>query len=303
MDKDPLEELDYPLLVTLSSLLETGSVTASARALARSQSSVSRTLARLRLLFDDPLLVPVGRGLRLSHRASELRPAVTRALEDLRRLFEPQRPLDLRSSRRALRIAASDYASVAILNGWMADLRCIAPGIVVQVSPVDASSVEPLARGDLDLAVAPFLAGVGLEQFVARSLLRDRHVCVLRAGHPAADKPLGLHEYLALEHIRVASVLPAVSSVDEALHKLRATRRVAARVPSVLSALSLAAISDLASTTLTRAVSCFGDRLVARPLPFEVPHVELCLLWHPRDSTDPLHRWLREDLLARAASL
>ncbi|AKF03162.1 LysR family transcriptional regulator [Sandaracinus amylolyticus] len=302
MTPDALRGLDVPLLVALSSLLETANVTASARALGRTQSSMSRTLARLRELFGDPLLVPVGRAMRPTPRAEELRPAVVQVLEGIGRLLAPPRPFSPREARRVVRIAASDYASVVLLNGWIDELRREAPGVVVQVSPVDASSIDPLARGELDLAIAPFLAGVALDQFVVRSLLRDEHVCVMRRDHPMAKKKLALRDYLALEHAMVASVLPTVSSVDEALHRLRVTRTIAARMPSVVSALMLVAQSDLVATSFARAVPPFGGMLVAKPLPFSVPPLELSVMWHPRETGDAFHRWLRESLLAHAAT-
>ena len=43
-------------------------------------------------------------------------------------------------------------------------------------------------------------------------------------------------------------------------------------------------------------------RVVAKPLPFDVPPHELSLLWHPRENTDPFQRWLREHLLSYAAA-
>lgn len=302
MSRDPLLELDGPLLVALSMLLESASVTAAARALGRTQSSMSRTLARLRDLFEDPLLVPLGRSMRLTPRAQELRAPVGQALDGMRRLFTPAQTSSPRDAQRAVRIAAADYTSVVLLNGWLAELRRTAPGVTVRVLPVDAGSIEPLARGELDLVVAPLLPGVGLEQFVAKELLVDRYVCVLRRGHPKAKRALGLRDYLKLEHVMVGSTLPVVSSIDEALHRLGATRTIAVRMPSVASALLLVADSDLAATSYARIVPFFGGRVIKKTLPFEVPPLSLHLMWHPRENTDPFHRWLRESLLAHARS-
>jgi DNA-binding transcriptional LysR family regulator len=302
MTRDPLNDLDAPLLVALSSLLESASVTASARALGRTQSSISRTLARLREVFHDPLLVPVGRTMRLTPRAQELRAPVSQALEGMRRLFAPSRPFSPRDEQRTVRIAAADYTSVVLLNEWIAGLRRAAPGITVRVLPVDAAIIDPLGRGELDFAIAPFLPGVGLEQFVAKKLLTDRYVCVLRRDHPRLRRTIGLREYLRLEHVMIGSVLPTVSSIDEALHRLGVTRTIAARMPSVVSALLLVAESDFAATSYARIVPFFSGRIVAKPLPFAVPSSELHLMWHPRENADPFHRWLRERLLAHAAA-
>lgn len=298
-----LDELDVPLLRALASLLEHASVTASARALGRTQSSVSRTLARLRDIFDDPLLVAVGRTMRPTARAQALRAPVAQALAGVQRLFGPATPTAPHDERRVVRIAAADYAGVVVLHRWIAQLRRDAPGLEVRITAVDAGSIDPLARGELDLAIAPLVAGVGLEQFVARKLFDDVHVCVLRRDHPRARGKLSLKHYLALDHVMVGSVLPPVSAVDDALHRLGATRTIAARVPSVVSALDLVAVSDFAATSFLRAVPTFGARLAVRPLPFEVPPLELRLLWHPRETADPFHRWLREHLLHHAARL
>ncbi|WP_280205070.1 LysR family transcriptional regulator [Nocardia farcinica] len=73
--------LDLNLLVALDSLLDTGSVTEAARRLHTSPSAMSRTLARLRRLLDDPLLVRSGRHLVPTPRALALRPEVAALVE------------------------------------------------------------------------------------------------------------------------------------------------------------------------------------------------------------------------------
>ncbi|HBZ16080.1 MAG TPA: LysR family transcriptional regulator, partial [Pantoea sp.] len=53
-----INSLDLNLLQTLNVLLSEHNVTRAAQRLHLSQPSVSAQLARLRLLFDDPLLLP-----------------------------------------------------------------------------------------------------------------------------------------------------------------------------------------------------------------------------------------------------
>ncbi len=60
------------LLPALSALLREGSVGRAARRAGVSQSAMSHSLARLRELVGDPLLVPQGRAMTLTPRARAL---------------------------------------------------------------------------------------------------------------------------------------------------------------------------------------------------------------------------------------
>ena len=75
-----LAGVDLNLLVALDALLEERSVTRAAERLGLSQPGMSNTLARLRKLFDDPLLVREGMALVPTPRAEALRQPVRAAL-------------------------------------------------------------------------------------------------------------------------------------------------------------------------------------------------------------------------------
>jgi DNA-binding transcriptional LysR family regulator len=80
-------DLDLNLLVALHALLETNSVTQAAERLNTSPPAMSRTLARLRRVYDDPLLVRAGRQLVPTPRALELRFEVGALVEQGRALL------------------------------------------------------------------------------------------------------------------------------------------------------------------------------------------------------------------------
>src|SRR6476620_8408803 len=66
-----LQQFDLNLLVALDALLTDKSVTRAGARMNLSQSAMSGTLARLRDVFHDELLVPVGRGMVLTPLAQE----------------------------------------------------------------------------------------------------------------------------------------------------------------------------------------------------------------------------------------
>src|SRR5580765_3825530 len=113
---DALAAIDLNLLVALDHLLEAKSVTGAARRAGTSQPSMSRTLARLREIFGDPLLVAMGRGMEATERGRELAPRVRAALASIRHVLAPQQPFEPSRDRAVFRIAASDLATSTVVR-------------------------------------------------------------------------------------------------------------------------------------------------------------------------------------------
>ena len=76
--------LDLNLLVALDALLDERSVTAAAERLHTSAPAMSRTLARLRRVLDDPVLVRAGRGMVPTPRALAMQAQVHELVEQAR---------------------------------------------------------------------------------------------------------------------------------------------------------------------------------------------------------------------------
>ena len=104
--------------------------------------------------------------------------------------------------------------------------------------------------------------------------------------------------YAALNHIAVASRPNEPSNIDDALAALNLKRTVALRLPSAHTALIAASRSSLVATVPDRIASAMAPGLGLRTflLPFEIAPYPLVMTWHPRQSADPAHRWLREQV-------
>src|SRR3970282_2621361 len=99
---------DLNLLVTLDVLLSEGSVVRAARRLQLSASAMSRSLAHLREVTGDPLLVRAGRGLVPPPRALELRDRVRQVVDGAEALLRPALKLDLDSLSQTFTIRSTD---------------------------------------------------------------------------------------------------------------------------------------------------------------------------------------------------
>ena len=76
MNQIDIESTDLNLLKVFEAIYDEGGAGRAALRLGVTQSAVSAALARLRVLYADPLFVRTGRGLSPSLRARELRPII-----------------------------------------------------------------------------------------------------------------------------------------------------------------------------------------------------------------------------------
>lgn len=294
MTRVALANVDLNLLVVLAVLLEERSVTAAAGRLARTQSAISHSLARLRELFGDPLFVRVGAGMQPTPRAMLLREPLLVLLRGVEGLVLAPAPFEPGTATQRVRIAASDYQQLVVLLPALARVRERAPGIDVEVAGPRSDLARALASGELDLGltVGPAAAGLAYEP-----LLDDRFVCVV--GPKLRMRRLDLAAYTSMPHALVAPLGRPGGTVDDALAQRGLARRVAIVLPDFLTALRLVADAELILTLPERLVDAVGGAGLRRlPPPLELPPLRLGLAWHERVAHDPGIGWIRAQIRA-----
>ncbi|CAD5108391.1 LysR family transcriptional regulator [Zestomonas carbonaria] len=292
-----LRRLDLNLLVTLDVLLAEHNVTRTAERLHFSQPSVSIHLAKLREIFDDPLLLPGPRGMRPTARAEALREPLRQALAALERAVAPSEPFEPAMAQNTWRVIASDYSEATVLLPALRGLREVAPGTRLAVLPLEPPRIVRQAeQGEADLIL--HITEDAPEGLRRRALFTERYVLVGRAGHPRLEKRPTLAQFCELEQVMVSPDGGGFHGVtDKALAELGAERRVVLSVPHFHFVLSVLASTDLVAMLPARLVRAdSGLRVVEAPV--EVPGYEMSMLWHERVHRDPGNQWLREFIAA-----
>lgn len=287
-----METPDLNLLVALDVLLEEGSVAAAARRLRLSASAMSRTLARLREVTGDPLLVRAGRRLVPTPRAAELAQRVGPVVQEARALLHPGAAVDVRTLVRTFTLRTSDGFVETFGPALIARVAADAPGVRLRFVQKLTKESGPLRDGEIDLETGVVGTGTGPE-LRAQGLFRDRFVGAVRPGHPLAGGEVTAQGYAGCRHVVASRRGTGGGPVDDALALLGLERDVAAVVGGFASALALVRGTDLVATVPARHTEGLREGLHTFPLPFAVPEVLLSLLWHPRLDADPAHRWLR----------
>lgn len=283
---------DLNLLFTLDVLLAEGSVAGAARRLRLSPSAMSRSLARLREVTGDPLLVRAGRGLVPSPRALELRDRVSQLVHDAEAALRPAHALKLDQLERTFTLRSREGFVENFGAPLIARVSQDAPGVRLHFLPKLDKDSAPLRDGLIDLETGVIGKATGPE-VRAQALFRDRFVGVVRAGHPLSQGKVTPTRYAQARHIGLSRRGLGQSPIDEALAPLGLVREVATVVGGFSAALALARACDLVATVPERHTGSLRAGLHSFALPVPLPEITVSLLWHPRMDGDPAHRWLR----------
>ena len=301
-----LGSVDLNLLVALDALLAERNVTRAASRVGLSQPGMSSALARLRRLFDDPLLVREGTVLVATARAEALAGPVREALDIVQRALDARLGFDPRTDECTVTVGCSDYSVLLLIGPLVRRLAAEAPGVTIQIRPRSPDPVRMLRDGDADLVIEPTEIMQELAPLASQRLFTDRWLCCVWEGNRQVGDELSLQTYLQLGHIvySTAAHQPG-ATVDTYLARVALPRRVEFIVQSFLLAPTLLQGTDLITMVLERAVPLLrrtADIRVLEP-PLLLPPLIQGLWWSPHRTTDPALAWVRAKIGEVAAEL
>ena len=291
-----LASVDLNLLVSLDAILAERHLTKAGERLGLSQPTMSHTLGRLRHLFDDELLLRIGREYELTPLAQELREPLRDILKNIELTIARRPAFDPETDERVFTIGASDYATYLVFQPALKRLQDEAPGVRIQLLPLHEANKEAIESGDIDAAIWPKSVGPNLPY---ESLFTDQWVAVAWSGNEELHRTLSLEQCLALPHVAYSSGGLSRLGILEA--SLRSTHPEVEVVMSIESFFLLPFMLTetryiaLVHERLARRLANLGDIKILQ-LDFKTDKVEEALYWHPRLTVDPAHRWLREML-------
>jgi LysR family nod box-dependent transcriptional activator len=292
-----LREFDLNLLVALDALVTERNVTHAGKRLRVGQSAMSGTLARLRRLFDDQLLISVGRRMELTPLAQQLVTPVREILALVREAISTSSQFNAATSSHHFSIGVSDYVTTVLMADMLRVARPKAPGITFDLRPITRRAVEDLEAGRLDFLIGP--TGYISRLHPAEYLFEDTYTCVAWTGNRTAHETLTVEQFMDLGHVMVRFHDEGDANFDERfLKESKCNRRVEVTTSGFDLAPQLVVGTDRLALVTTRLAERYAEWLPLRLVPFPVtipPLVEL-LQWHKAHSHNPAHLWFRTQM-------
>ncbi len=289
-------EVDLRQLRAFEVLLRERNLTRAATVLGVAQPALSKTLAKLRHYFADPLFVRAGHRMEPTAKALELADAVHALLDDVTMLRARHRPFDPKTSTRTFSFSVIDSGLVRLLPGLLAHLETHAPGVRLRVAPLEFEELEAsLEAGRLDFAMGSFRSRS--KRIRRQTLWSVNYVSVVRRDHPRLDGKPSLAAFEAERHVLVSTAGTGHEHqlVERALERVLAPQQIVCRVPTFFAAAYAASRADVVATLpagiATELSGPLGLRAFATPT--RLPKIDVAQHWHERFHREPGNRWIR----------
>jgi DNA-binding transcriptional LysR family regulator len=257
-----------------------------------SQSAVSDALSRLRQIFDDQLLVPTKKGFVLSNRAKELMPLLDKGLERIEVMLDAT-PLDPANAKGRFHIAASDYVTLIIGPPLMRVIREAAPGLHIQFHDPDEEAMDALSAGHLDVILLPQEELANAPSDVSKEFVFQDDLALIARNNADSDFDIADRDMLDLFENRFP-FQPVVRQYGDKDH------REIAIVPTFMLLPFVVSKTDVVAQTprrLAELLSPAADGLRIAPQSSHMPKMRICLAWQRSRNNDPLHKWLRDQII------
>ncbi|GAA0821161.1 LysR family transcriptional regulator [Colwellia sp. D2M02] len=306
-----ISKIDLNLLIYLDVLLREKNVTRAASQLNITQPAMSNGLKRLRTLFNDPILVRTSDGMVPTERARTLAPNIRKILLELEETLQGEEEFSEHNSQRVFRIMASDYAASTLIPPLLKQLNQVAPNITLDIMTPSDVTFHDVEAGKIDMAINRF--DELPQSFHQKAIWRDTFSCLLSADNPVVSK-FNLNTYLGAKHVWVSKTgfgvgvgmdpkdVQKLGWVDEALARLGKKRDIKVFTRNYHVAMQLAYEDNLIATLPTKAAMLHKNDssfIIVKP-PFDIPDIELKMIWSPLLHHDASHVWFRQLVIAAA---
>ncbi|NOH81039.1 LysR family transcriptional regulator [Vibrio sp. RE86] len=290
-----MKSTELNLIPIFVAIYEEQNLSKAAARLDISQPAVSKALARLRDIYDEPLFHRTPSGVEPTSFAMDIYPALAAALKNYTSTLTASREFDPKVSNRIFSIACVSVASYELLPKVMEIIAQQAPNIALEVHPLFTEDYESdlrLQRYDLIVDMEP-KARTTLK---FERLYSEKLMVVLSANHPRIKDEITVEQFTSEKHVVVSRWQSRASLLSsEDISELE-KRQIVYRASGAMEMLPVINDSEFIGMLPDSTIRNFSKmyNIKGIPLPFADEIHHLAAIWHPSRTNESGHKWLRK---------
>lgn len=306
-------KLDLYHLLVLSTLLEECNVSRTAERLSVSQPAISKSLAKLRDVLEDPLFERGKGQLVPTERALSLKPKLERIFEQVNDVVRPK-PFDPASDNSQITLAVVEFLQPILVPPLMVILAQEAPHLSLTIVSV-AEGYQRHGEGKADFLLLYEEASrenrqhAALPGYERHPIMRDEYVAgLVRTHHALAKQTIDLDAFLGVSHLIPRITLPELNVAQMlvlALKRQNRRRQVVLGCNQLQVLLEVVRQGDHLLSLPQRVAEALERRDPGLDLvdltpvhdALALPSMSCNLLSMERFKNSPVHQWLRTQIL------
>ncbi|CAH0525031.1 LysR family transcriptional regulator [Vibrio hippocampi] len=287
-------KVDLNLLTMFYRLYQTRSVSLAAEKSFVSQSAMSHSLAKLRVICSDPLFERKGHQMQPTQKANELFPVVEQILNLVETNLLSGGEFHPEVYQGAIRIGLTDYAEFIFAPSIYDAIVSQAPCAKISFVNVNRHNYQAVDdRQSLDViigSIAPLP-----DNYQSQTLYTEKHVCIYDPRFVRFEH-LGIEQFIDTPHCLVSPDGQFRSKVDEYLDSIGQKRNVAAvsghflTIGQLVQGRKLLAIVPEKMAQISAMQS--NVKTVSTPVP--VPDFDISMIWKKQRHDLDRVQWLRQ---------
>lgn len=312
--KKSIASLDLNLLLCLQLLLQERSVSKAAKRMNVTPSAVSKSLAKLRDWFNDPLFVKTPTGLHPTPLAVSMEQDLADWMQMSHQLLD--KPHYDTPRGLTFELAAESPLMLIAFNELSQQIYQRYPQAMIRLRNWNYDSLDAIIRGEVDIGFTGRESHPRSRESLSllpwfidfEVLFTDLPRVYLREDHPALQETWDLDTFLRYPHISICWENSDTWALDEVLQELGHQREIALSLPGFEASMFMAAQPNH-TLLATAPFYCqhynqqHGLKLVTRPIPLDEAQLQklgvpFTLLWHKRNGHNPKLIWLKSMLKA-----
>ncbi|MET1255295.1 LysR family transcriptional regulator [Aliikangiella maris] len=286
---------DLALLPALKVLLTEKNISRAADRMLLSQPAMSRIFSRLKSDFNDPLMVRAGNRYQLTPKAQIILQQLNQLLPQLENLSKSEE-LVLTEIAQNVTISGTDM-DIIFISKRINHIRQRAPRLKLNFRHSSRHIIDDLIAAQIDLALTALddeRAGV-----YRKPISQEGFVVIAGPQNPLCASTMNLDNYLAQQHGIFSFAEPMRGKIDIALDQLGYQRDISVSIPTFLQIPPFLSDPNLLFSVPLSFAMYLSDHFPIKilPLPFKSQKLTIYLYWHERQHNEPLHQWIRNNLL------
>ncbi|CAD83566.1 LysR-family transcriptional regulator [Candidatus Blochmanniella floridana] len=288
-----MNNFDFNLLVVLNALLEDNSVNLAAKKLNVTAPAISKSLNKIRILFNDQILVRSGTKLTPTPKAMALKENIKDLVNQIETLINSNIVFEPKYTNTSFTIASNSSIFFALNTILFRDIQSNTPNIFINLVNDSDYDDDFLRNNTIDLYVGE-MRSLNPE-ITIRTIYMSKSCLICRNHHPILSKHKNMDNLLKYPFIQTKHEY--LINTDETNKYFWSERNIVGITPDYITTINAVTHSNILAIipnyilTLTHQLN---TPLSNFNPDFDLGKKNIIQAWHSKNNQSASHKWLRD---------